>query len=235
MKNRPIGKKSYGSIPHIPGSRVGPKDYHISEGQAKIATEKTRDKQDVVIVQEKLDGSNVGVAKVSGEILAITRSGYLASSSPYKHHHYFETYVRQNFKRFNFLLDEGERVCGEWLAMAHGTIYKLPHEPFVPFDIMTGTKRINYFEFSHRVSDFDFTIPNLIHIGNSISVDKAIKYTSGHGATETPEGLVYRVERNGVIDFLCKYVHPCKIDGKYFNDKTTMGDIWNCDISIYKK
>jgi hypothetical protein len=33
---KPLGRKSYGSIPHLPGSRLGPGDYCISEGQAPI-------------------------------------------------------------------------------------------------------------------------------------------------------------------------------------------------------
>lgn len=98
--NKPLGKKAYGSIPHLPGSRLGPGDYCISEGQARIATEKPRDKHDLIIVQEKLDGSNVAVAKVNGEILALTRAGYLATTSPYQQHHFFAKWVKENESPF---------------------------------------------------------------------------------------------------------------------------------------
>ena len=37
---KPLNQKSYGSIPHLKGSRLGEKDYHIGEGQQKIATKK---------------------------------------------------------------------------------------------------------------------------------------------------------------------------------------------------
>lgn len=43
---KPLGQKAYGSIPHLPGSRLGPGDHHCHEGQAKIATEKARDKHE---------------------------------------------------------------------------------------------------------------------------------------------------------------------------------------------
>src|SRR5690348_7436881 len=112
---KPLGYKSYGSIPHLIGSRMGPSDHHAEKGQCRIATEKTRDKHDFVIVQEKLDGGNVGIAKVNSQILAITRAGYLAETSPYATHYAFAEYVRRNEKRFNELLNEGERICGEWL------------------------------------------------------------------------------------------------------------------------
>lgn len=76
--NKPLGGKSYGSIPHLLGSRLGPKDHHIHEGQHKICTERLRDNKDVIIVQEKLDGSCTAVAKINGEIVALGRSGYTA-------------------------------------------------------------------------------------------------------------------------------------------------------------
>jgi hypothetical protein len=55
-------------------SRLGPGDYHCHEGQARIATETLRDRHDRVIVTEKLDGSNVAVANVGGEIFPLTRA-----------------------------------------------------------------------------------------------------------------------------------------------------------------
>ena len=36
MTNKPLGRKAYGSIGHLPNSRVGPKDHHIHEGQLSI-------------------------------------------------------------------------------------------------------------------------------------------------------------------------------------------------------
>src|SRR5689334_18116185 len=97
---KPLGIKSYGHIAHLPGSRMGPGDHKCHEGQMRIATEKARDRHDHIIVQEKLDGSNVGVAKVDGKILPLTRAGYLANSSPYEQHWKFEQWVNKNQERF---------------------------------------------------------------------------------------------------------------------------------------
>lgn len=230
---KPLGKKAYGSIPHLPGSRLGPGDYHIHEGQEVIATKKKRDKHDVIIVQEKLDGSNVAVAKINGEILALTRAGYLANTSKYRQHLFFDKWVSENKKRFDDLLNEGERVCGEWLVMAHGTKYNLPHEPFVPFDIMTDSKRINFETFTQRVKEFDFTPPHLISIGEPLSIEAMLEKIriSGHGAVDLVEGAVWRVERKGEVDFLAKYVRHDKQDGKYFQEINEGIETWNYDIS----
>lgn len=218
VKNiKPLGKKSYGSIPHLIGSRLGSGDYHAHEGQVKICTEKSRDKHDIIIVQEKLDGGNVGVVKLNGKIIAITRAGYLAVDSPYKTHHVFERYVREEEKRFKGLLKEGERICGEWLFTAVGTIYNLPHEPFVPFDLITGVERVNYSEFSDRIDVYGFVKPRVISIGKPLSIeqveDELDKGTHGH--QEPVEGAIWRVERKQKVDFLAKYVRHSKQDGKY--------------------
>jgi hypothetical protein len=232
LPSKPLGIKSYGSICHLPGSRLGPGDHKLNPGQARILTEKTRDKHDVIIVQEKLDGSNVSVARFNGQLLALGRSGYLAQSSKYEQHQLFADWVRRNRDRFEFLA-EGERLCGEWLAQAHGTRYTLAHDPFVPFDIMTGTDRANYESFSRRAAQAGFTLPKLLSIGPQVSVDRALALLCAdgangfHGALDPVEGAVWRVERQGKVDFLGKYVRPEKKDGCYLPELSNQPPVWN--------
>jgi hypothetical protein len=226
---KPLGRKSYGSIPHLPGSRLGPGDHCVSEGQARICTEQVRDKHDLVIVQEKLDGSNVAVALHEGQILALGRAGYLAQSSRWEQHQLFAYWVRDNEQRFRRVLKEGERLCGEWLAQAHGTRYDLRlTEPFVAFDLMHDDVRLRYFDFTCRLED-EFEIPRLIWIGGSFSIPDALEAIqhSGHGALDPVEGAVWRVEREGKVDFLAKYVRHDKKDGCYLESETGKPAVWN--------
>lgn len=226
---KPLGYKSYGSIPHLPGSRLGEGDHHISIGQAIIATQKARDKHDLIIVQEKLDGSNVGVAKIDGDIIALTRSGYLANESEYATHVAFANWVEENKGRFMQLLDEGERICGEWLAQAVGTRYNLPHEPFVAFDIMRKTSRLPYQQFINRVEELGFVIPMLLSMGKPFSIEEMQEKitVSGHGAIDEVEGAIWRIERKGEVDFLTKFVRSGKEDGKYFPENNNGVITWN--------
>lgn len=227
---KPLGRKAYGSIPHLPGSRLGPSDHHCHEGQAKIATVKARDKHDVIIVQEKLDGSNVAVAKVNGQLHVLTRAGYPAISSPYEQHQKFALWAYDNIERFSELLKDGERICGEWLAQAHGTRYNLKHEPFVAFDIIRGEKRLPLTEFTTRVEKFDFVTPSLLSYGPPLSIEagmQTIGLYGHHGALDPVEGLIYRVERKGEVDFLTKYVRPDKQDGKYLPEYNEDRITWN--------
>ncbi len=230
---KPLGRKAYGHIPHFIGSRMTPADKHCEPGHQKILTQKARDRHDLIIVQEKLDGSNCSVAKVDGEIIALSRAGYRAETSPYEQHHIFGKWVEKQAERFDKLLKEGERVVGEWLIQAHGTRYDLPHEPFVVFDIMTGTKRMIYHDFLLRVLPLGFIVPKLLHLGQPMKLDEAKKRieTSGHGALDEVEGFVYRCERQGVVDFLCKWVRPDKVDGKFLPEKFGGETVWNVDLA----
>lgn len=228
MPVKPLGSKAYGSIPHLPGSRTGPADRTITEGQARICTERKRDDRDRVIVQEKLDGSCCAVARIGDEVLPLTRAGYYAGDSPYLQHWLFAAWVALNRDRFAFLAD-GERVVGEWLAQAHGTFYNLPHEPFVVFDIMRGSERRPFQEVFKRVGPAGLTMPQLIGVNGPYPVEDALHRLDPriHGTVDKIEGVVYRVERAGKVDFLAKYVRPDKEDGKYLPEISHQSELWN--------
>lgn len=239
-KQKPFGHKNYGSIPHLSGSRLGEKDYMANPGQELIATVKKRDKHDEIIVQEKLDGSNVGVGLLNGVLIPMSRAGYPCSTSPYRQHWEFENWVYTNEDRFRAVLKEGERLVGEWLMQAHGTRYELKHAPFVVFDLMVGQKRRPFAELFDRVNDY-FVMPHLLHKGDPISIPEVLRLLGEyghHGAIDKVEGAMWRVERNAqinnhsserrtVVDFLAKYVRPDKVDGCYLTEKTGGEPVWN--------
>lgn len=222
--NKPLGRKAYGSIPHLPGSRRGTGDHGISEEQARYATDPAAHRKgDTVIVQEKLDGSNVCVARIGDVLHPLTRSGYAATTSPYIQHHWFAAWVRKLdvYNRFMALLQPGERACGEWLLQAHGTRYRLEHEPFILFDIIQGAEtRLPFVELATRNTQSPFMIPAVLAYSKPCPIDTAMKElgTYGYnGALEPVEGAVWRVETNGAVNYLCKYVRPDKVDGKYLS------------------
>jgi RNA ligase len=225
-----LDHKSYGSIPHLIGSRVGPADHHCEQGQHDICTVATRDKHDTVVVLEKLDGSNVAVANIGKQMVPITRSGYHARSSPYAQHHLFADWVDANPWHFEYLA-EGERYCGEWLALAHGTVYRLDNRiPFVLFDVMRVHERKVWEDVQYRAGQEGLPVPTVLSDGASCSIDAAMKRLGkdGHyGAQGMAEGAVWRVERNDKVDFLAKYVRPSKKDGVLLKEISGGEDVWN--------
>ncbi|MGY3582295.1 hypothetical protein ACVIGB_000780 [Bradyrhizobium sp. USDA 4341] len=218
---KPLNAKAYGSIGHLPRSRIGTGDWHVNEGMARILCEKPR-KGDRIVVREKLDGACMSVANVAGVIHALGRAGYPALSAPHEHLRLFDDYVRRRHEGFTALLEPGERIVGEWLTVAHGTVYDPYHPgfaPFIAFDIFRGTDRVCTDEFSQRCAAAEILTAKTIHDAEeALSIEDALGLLGPlghHGATEPVEGAVWRVEREGKVEFLAKYVRPDKIDGKY--------------------
>ena len=224
---KPLGHKGYGSIPHLSGSRLGPGDHSCNVGQETICLVQGRDNHDRVIVTEKLDGSNVCVARVGDEIVALNRAGYLATSSPHEQHHLFARWVDLRTADFMKRLAPGERFVGEWLAQAHGTRYHLEHAPFVIFDLMNGQDRLTHDECRSR--SWGLTCAAVLHDGGPVGLDVIgpMLETSAHGAVGPAEGAVWRVERNGKFDFITKWVRHGKIDGSLIPDISGEPAVWN--------
>ena len=228
-KKKPLGIKNYGSIPHLSNSNKGKKDFYLHPGQEKILTEKTRDRHDNIFVFEKYDGSNVGIAKKRGNIFALIRSGYEASTSPYIQHKLFAKWVGRRFDYFSELLYEGERIVGEWLLQAHGTKYNIVSEPIVFFDWFDNENN------RKPIMDWWYveSLPKarLLHSGGAISVEKIktelFKSTPGIVPENKPEGMVYRCERKGKVDFLAKWVRPDFEPGIFCIGKQEEELIWN--------
>lgn len=225
---KPLGFKNYGSIGHLPCSRMGPGDHAVPQGMADIATLKTRDRHDKVWVTEKLDGSNVGVANIDGKLMALGRAGYLAETSKYEQHQMFSQWVADNRERFLSWLTPGLRCVGEWLAQAHGTRYALKHEPFVIFDLMRGQEHLPWDGSEELISRAGFIAPTPLG-SEPTSVEVALARAdmwSSHGADEI-EGAVWRVERKGKFDFMAKYVKPWKVDGCLLPEISGIEPVWN--------
>ena len=191
-----------------------------------------RDKNDLVIVQEKLDGACTAALKLEGRILALQRTGYLAETSPRDMIRMFGRWVQQRESLFDVLLDEGERLVGEWLALAHGTRYELEgRPPWYPFDLMRGDQRATVEELEHRLESRgtgELQTPRVIAYGPT-SVEQ-VRETLGHGrhgALDPAEGAVWRVERSSRVDFLTKWVRPEKGNGRYLPEISRLEPVWN--------
>lgn len=231
---KPLGIKAYGSIPHILGSRLGPGDHSVPEAMSLICTDKAPPNYQVTITA-KIDGCCVSAAKLNdGRIVALGRAGYLASSSNYEHIQLWGDWVDSNLKRFDALLEPGQRAVGEWIAKVHSTFYNPVVEPFFLFDIMQGHFRMPWYDMVSR----NYRIEDQHNLAAFLMPDYASGPGSPNGAMDAlyhaeanePEGVVYRVESDVVkhgkpihrTNFLAKWVHGGKTDGKYLKN-----DVWN--------
>jgi hypothetical protein len=225
---KPLHRKNYGSIPHLSTSKLSENDYKANEGHERILTQKKRDRHDHIFVFEKYDGSNVGIAKKDGQIYALTRAGYEAHTSPYRQHHLFADWVNERKAYFDDLLGEEERITGEWLMQAHGLIYTIRQEPIVFFDYFNARNERQPF---NHLRQLDVPLPRLLHEGDAIPVNDLLPILNEKTPTirseEAPEGMVYRVERKGSVDFLAKWVRPDFEPGQYCMGVAEANLIWN--------
>ncbi|MBT0552319.1 RNA ligase family protein [Riemerella anatipestifer] len=227
--------KNYGSIGHFPNSKLGTGDHHIGAGHVRLLTERKRDAWDTVFVHEKYDGSNVGIIKWNNQILALTRSGRLAKDSRFKQHQLFALWVERRKATFESMLQEGERVVGEWLAQAHGIRYKINTEPIVFFDYFSPeNKRWTQNNLLEKLNHYELNSPRLLHKGDAISTELLIPILNQKTPTiesiEQPEGMVYRMERKDEVDFLAKWVRPDFCNGQYNIRTENDTPVWNVPI-----
>jgi len=170
----------------------------------------------------------MSVANIDGQMVALTRSGYRAIDGSYEHLRMFSPWVAARNEAFKWVLAPGQRICGEWLAMAHGTRYG-DGPAFVAFDLMVGADRLPHDTFKEVGTSIEISTATVPSDGPPCSVTRALGLLGEfghHGALEAPEGCVWKVERNGSFDFNCKYVRPEKVDGKYLPNIASSDPIW---------
>lgn len=219
----------YPKIGHLPGSRTGPRDRTVGRALAARMTEREL-AGDRVVVQEKLDGSCVVVCRRGGALVAMGREGLPAAESRNDGRRMFASWVAGNTGRFE-ALREGERAACEWLPIAHGTRYSLAHEPIALLDVLTadggrlGTDAVAAWASAARLPR-----PAVLHDGGAIAVAEALARLGEHGrhgAEDAAEGVVYRVERAGLVVALAKWVRHEKVDGRYLADETGLDHVHN--------
>lgn len=214
--NAHAGLRAYDSIAHLPGSRMTAADHRATANVAAACLEESGDTSVQVIVQEKLDGSCMAVWRDGGQLIATARSGRLARESELVQHRLFGLWVDSRRDRFLTVLRDGERLVGEWLALAHGTRYALPHDPFVVFDLFAGDRPLSVDRLVERIGTA-FILPRIVCRGSPQPIASVLARLdpSGHGALDPVEGAVWRVERSGCPAAIAKWVRPEKDDGKY--------------------
>jgi hypothetical protein len=224
------GGKAFPKVPHLPGSRTGPSDRVAPPEVARRCLEVARP-GDEVVVQEKLDGSCVGVARLGGAIVALGREGWRAVESSNPGRRMFARWVARHAGRFEAVLAEGEWLVGEWLALAHSTRYQLTHEPFVVFDAFTAAGALATTALDEKLAG-RFVRPALLHRGPPCAVERALSLlgpNGQHGAVDAVEGAVWRVEQRGLVVHRAKFVRAGKVDGVYLPENSHRPAVWNFD------
>lgn len=224
-----LPEKAYHRIGHLPGSQTGPADRHVQPRESERLTSSCNPGCEI-IVQEKLDGSCVAIYRRGRDILALGREGDLALGSRNQSRRLWADWVQQNDDLFRGILRDGERLCGEWLAMAHGTRYNDVHEPFYAFDLFNSNNVPQaYDSLQERLLGTGIPSPALLHRGAPISVERALEQLriKGMDTPDLNEGIIWRLEQDDRRKQIAKYVRPGFQPGIYLQEVSQKSTIWN--------
>ena len=231
-----IKGKLYGSIPHMPGScNYQERDVYIDDTSYRIAIGEIKPKNSKeypnVYVTEKMDGSCCGVILTEdNQVVALTRAGNTAWSSPYYQHHVFAQWVLENEDQFRKMMFPGQRIVGEWVLQLHSTMYR--EAGFYLFDVFDSDNTKCCYEVVKSVVEHQYMallkLPRLVAKsegkGSKLSPNNCF-YLAQRESAYSPEGLVYTVEaastveHGGKVLFKCKWVRPGYEPGKYMKDE----------------
>ena len=131
-------------------------------------------------------------------------------------------------------------MAGEWLLQAHGTLYDIDSDDhlFAPFDVLDskrrnafGDRRMTNAEFAHLLAGVPLRPPPLLHVGSALPIADAFALLGRFGrmgAVDKAEGAVWRLESEGEVVLIGKFVRHDKEDRKYL-EAFTGHAIWNWD------
>jgi len=128
---------------------------------------------DLVIVTEKMDGRNYGVARCGEMIYPTARDGTFLMDGDYdKETKSFVQWIKKNESKFLNLLNDGQVASGEWLERSHGTKYSLNlQDPFVVFDIKNDWYYKEILDVVMLCNQVGLEHPNIVHVGGAIDAE----------------------------------------------------------------
>lgn len=208
--------KNFGSIGHLTGSKmIDDKDKLLSVEQQEKYTVCKRDKNDIVIVTEKIDGMNAGVIKKNGFLYPINRKGYDIRNMG-KTQEYLSllgkewaNWVDNHYHIYDSVLEEGERLVFENAILKHTLEYRFRSDPvFLLAKYKSNNTRVNYVELCELARKYNLNQPPLLNNGVAIPPELIIsQYPKGMiGVKGQIEGIVYSYEHNGEHESCAKYV-----------------------------
>jgi hypothetical protein len=204
----------YPRTPHLFGSKGTDDDKHLSASvsQRFIADES-------LIVEEKIDGTNVGIHFSDDGALVLQCRGHLITEGMHPQYDLFKQWATVKRHVLEERLENRYLLFGEWVYARHSVHYRrLPHY-FFEFDVYD--KQIGAFlDLEQRVALLAGTRIKTVPVLHSGALNRSelqaligpSKFDSlfenplTHRSDSLMEGLYLRTEANGVVTGRAKYV-----------------------------
>ena len=206
----------YPRTPHLFGSKGTDDDKHMSEDESVefIADES-------LIVEEKIDGTNVGIHfSVDGEMVLQCR-GHLITEGMHPQYDLFKQWATVKRHTLEERLERRFILFGEWVYARHSIFYRQLTHYFFEFDIYDKEAGA-FLDLEQRLSLLENTGVETVPVvhsgavkrGNLESLIGPSQFGSQFANPETKrtdnlmEGLYLRTESDGVVTGRAKCVRP---------------------------
>jgi len=218
----------YPRTPHLFGSLGTSDDKHLGE---KASTGFIQDSS--LLVEEKLDGTNVGIHFRNETEMLLQCRGHLITAGMHPQYDLFKQWAEVKRESLFSILKDQYILYGEWLYATHSIHYtQLPHY-FFEFDIYDKSEAC-FLDYQTRMEILDNsgiqTVP-IVHRGRltakqlpQLSSESAFGSQFEHPVTgkmdNLMEGLYLRTEDQGKVTGRSKFVRP------EFTEKVKRSDHW---------
>src|SRR5215510_8701019 len=206
----------YPRTPHLFGSEGTDDDKHLGceESEAFISDPS-------LIVEEKLDGTNVGIHFTTTGRMVLQCRGHEITEGMHPQYDLFKQWTSVKRPALEGALGSRFILYGEWLYAKHSVHYrKLPHY-FFEFDIYDKDEE-KFLDFDSRLRMLErahiYTVP-IVHRGSLTTAqlkwligpsafDSAFDNPSTREVDDLMEGLYCRIEARGYVTGRAKLVRP---------------------------
>lgn len=206
----------YPRTPHLFGSKGTDDDKHLSESESKafIADES-------LIVEEKIDGTNVGIHFLDSGEMVLQCRGHLITEGMHPQYDLFKQWAAVKRHVLEEPLQNRFILFGEWVYARHTMHYRKLTHYFYEFDIYDKEQEV-FLDLERRLSLLEGTgiqtVP-VVYTGtvNRDDLEDLIGPSQFDSHFENPvtkrpdklmEGLYLRTEAEGIVTGRAKFVRP---------------------------
>ncbi len=200
--------KKYPRTPHIEGSNLQPGDYDLSQIPFTYLKNK------YLVIEEKVDGSNVGISFENGKLLLQNRSHYLQGGYKEKQYDLFKVWVNTYVDDFYNVIGDRYIIYGEWMYAKHNIYYdNLPHY-FLEFDVYDKEQNV-FLDTKRRkelLKDLHLHSVPVLKEGYFNSYKEILsllgnsQYINENNSSRIMEGIYIKIEEDNIVKERFKFV-----------------------------
>jgi hypothetical protein len=208
--------KKYPRTPHLFGSQGTDDDRHLGEAESNAVLA-----DESLIVEEKIDGTNVGIHFAADGEMILQCRGHLIREGMHPQYDLFKQWTAAKRHTLEERLKRRYLLFGEWVYARHSVFYRQLTHYFFEFDIYDKEAEA-FLDLEQRLALLEDsgvpTVP-IVHTGKleRSEVQKLIAPSEFGSHFENPitnrsdnlvEGLYLRTEANGFVTRRAKFVRP---------------------------